>query len=722
MNRRTLIYVVLVILAFLTALAVAAWAFPTSIGNLRWLPLLGLAVAAESLVIGSGEDTDPLLSFSAAAHVAAAVLFGPATAGLLAAIGVIIVDGPRLNGLRWLLPNASMFGLAAIVGGFAYQAAGGAVGSVTAGSGVGLVAVVVVRYVANIAILSGGTALASGRRFPGLFADQLRSSVETGIGEGSLGVLVAACYGAGRWIALPFLVPLLGGLYMSKFNLGRLQRETAAALNTFAQVIDERHQSTASHTKRVAAYVERFASAIELPERERSRLRAAAEYHDLGKVAVDEATLSKVGRLEEAEVRAIRRHPRLSARLLAPFHFAREIAVYTELHHERYDGKGYYGVDPRRIPIEAHVLIVADSFDAMTSARSYRPALTMAEAVAELRDKAGTQFHPHVAAAFAAIIEGTSPADALGVDELARLRRTFARVPVFSTAPSRYLTDPHVIFTALLATTIAAFGVPIASIARGLLVIATLTTGGIAVIRGIRQRRRVERATAAVREGRCAEAALQLAGVECWACWLGWDGTLDRYSPAERTSAASGRDLEVACAKAMRVHQPVDAVLPSGRPLVISGHQIGERRLAVGCAKTPSRALRNLIEHVAAISSPSDALHAPNDHPLDWASHHNLAIELGLFEPVRIAAGQLVAEDIVAQAALAVRQVLRPADTITQLGDDCLGVTLANSAEAALGPLQDRMAAAIATVPLPRRVTANAPRFTAADAAAEEAA
>ena len=721
MNRRTLIYVGVVILAFLTALVVTATEFPMPIATLHWLPLLALAVASESLVIGTGEDTDPLLSFSAAAHVAAAVLFGPAAAGVLAAIGVIIVDGPRLNGLRWLLPNASMFGLAAIAGGVAYHAAGGMFGSVTAASGAGLIAVVVVRYIANIAILSGGTAFASGRRFPSLFANQLRSSMETGIGEGCLGVLVAACYGPGRWIMLPFLVPLLGGLYMSKFNLGRLQRETAAALNTFAQVIDERHQSTASHTKRVAAYVDRFVCAIELPERERDRLRAAAEYHDLGKVAVDEATLSKVGRLDDAEVRAIRRHARLSARLLSPFHFAREIAVYAELHHERYDGTGYYNVDPRRIPIEAHVLIVADSFDAMTSARSYRPALTTSEAVAELRDKAGTQFHPQVAEAFAAVIEGVSPAAALGAEELAQLRRSFARVPLLSSSPGRYLSDPHIVFTALLATTIAVFGVPLPWVTKAGLAVATLTMGMLAVMRGARHWRRARRVTLTVREGQSAEAALQLAGVDCWACWLEWDAAEERYVPAEPTSDAPAGDVDVACVKAMRVHPPADAVLPSGRPLVISGDQIGERRLAVGCAKPPSRPDRSLIGLVAELTAPCrppQVLGSGRPGP----ANHTLIVDLGLFEPVRIAAGQLVAEDIVGQTTAAVRQVLRPADIVTQIGDDRLGITLADAPEGALEPVHDRIRAAIAGVPLPRRVTASAPRLASCTPAAEDAA
>ena len=69
----------------------------------------------------------------------------------------------------------------------------------------------------------------------------------------------------------------------------------------------------------------------------------------------------------------------MSARLLSPFGFAQQISLYAELHHERYDGRGYYAVSQSEIPVEAHVLIAADSYDAMTSKRAYRPALTPQE-------------------------------------------------------------------------------------------------------------------------------------------------------------------------------------------------------------------------------------------------------------------------------------------------------------------------------------------------------
>jgi hypothetical protein len=105
--------------------------------------------------------------------------------------------------------------------------------------------------------------------------------------------------------------------------------------------------------------------------------------------------------------------------------------------HERIDGKGY----PDRLAGEgihlyARIMAVADSFDAMTSARAYRPPLTMAEAVQELRDKAGTQFHPLVAHAFSSMIEGQPLQSAIGQSQLAALRAEFSRIPTLPSAAS----------------------------------------------------------------------------------------------------------------------------------------------------------------------------------------------------------------------------------------------------------------------------------------------
>ena len=170
--------------------------------------------------------------------------------------------------------------------------------------------------------------------------------VPAAVGEGSLGVLVAFGFGASPML-LPFLLPLLAALFFSRANLERLRRETQRALQAMADVVDARDPSTTEHSERVAELVERFVAALDLPRRESERLVAAARFHDLGKIAVDTRTLAAADRLTEDEVAQIRMHPRLSAQLLRPFSFAREISEFAALHHERWDGTGYFGVDGR---------------------------------------------------------------------------------------------------------------------------------------------------------------------------------------------------------------------------------------------------------------------------------------------------------------------------------------------------------------------------------------
>ena len=128
----------------------------------------------------------------------------------------------------------------------------------------------------------------------------------------------------------------------------------------------------------------------------------------------------------------MRRHPRLSARLMQRFEFAAAQARAVEFHHERYDGQGYYGIDGGALPLASHFLIVADSFDAMTHDRPFRPALSREDALAELEQNSGTQFHPTVAKAFVAVERGEDPAGVLSIGELAQLREAAIpyRLPV----------------------------------------------------------------------------------------------------------------------------------------------------------------------------------------------------------------------------------------------------------------------------------------------------
>ena len=122
----------------------------------------------------------------------------------------------------------------------------------------------------------------------------------------------------------------------------------------------------------------------------------------------------------------MRRHPRLSARLLQRFEFVAPQAHAVELHHERADGHGYYGVAGNDLPLASHFLILADSFDAMTTDRPYRKGVSHEAALMEIENNAGTQFHPAVAKAFVAVQRGIDPATVLTPEELQELRRASA--------------------------------------------------------------------------------------------------------------------------------------------------------------------------------------------------------------------------------------------------------------------------------------------------------
>ena len=172
-------------------------------------------------------------------------------------------------------------------------------------------------------------------------------------------------------------------------------------LATLTAAIESRDPYLRGHSARVSAYAAGVARRLGWDERRVAVLELGGALHDVGKIAVDVAVLRKPGPLDEDELAQIRRHPEAGAQLLhgiADFKAALPCVLY---HHERWDGTGYpTGRAGARIPAEARLLAVADAFDAMTSPRPYRPALTAEQALGELERCAGTQFDPKLAAGF----------------------------------------------------------------------------------------------------------------------------------------------------------------------------------------------------------------------------------------------------------------------------------------------------------------------------------
>ena len=177
-----------------------------------------------------------------------------------------------------------------------------------------------------------------------------------------------------------------------------------AKLRALASAVDARDADTQFHSEVVNEIVSAFALVLELSDEQTRVLETAALVHDIGKIGVPDDVLLKPGQLSAAERTMIEEHPILSERLLRPADMP-EILFAVRHHHERWDGTGYPdGLMGEQIPFEARVLAICDAFDAMTNTRRYRPALSTAQALAEIERCSGGQFDPALGLAFSRMV------------------------------------------------------------------------------------------------------------------------------------------------------------------------------------------------------------------------------------------------------------------------------------------------------------------------------
>ena len=216
----------------------------------------------------------------------------------------------------------------------------------------------------------------------------------------------AAAFAAVRYTWLPLLAIMPAVLvYHSLRQRVEMGREAMRAMERMAEEVDRRDPYTYNHSQRVAIYTHAIARRLGFSSVDVGLLELAAKVHDIGKIRVPDSVLLKPAKLTPEERRIMETHPRLGFDILRPFSEYAKVLDLVLSHHERYDGKGYpNGTVGRRLLLIAQVIPVADSLDAMTSARAYRGARTWESALEELRRGAGTQWNPHVVeAALAAL-------------------------------------------------------------------------------------------------------------------------------------------------------------------------------------------------------------------------------------------------------------------------------------------------------------------------------
>lgn len=204
---------------------------------------------------------------------------------------------------------------------------------------------------------------------------------------------------------LKFYSQLISSYFTMKYHQDRLDQlhlETVSALVSSIEVNDS---YTEGHGKRVSYYAKQLASVLGLSGETISDLETAGLLHDIGKLGIPTDILNKPGRLNDEEYAIVQKHPENTRKILEKVNGLHKIREYAYYHHECFDGSGYpSGLKGCEIPYESQIISVADAFDAMTSNRAYRKALSAQEASEIILKQSGKQFQPELAEVAAKIL------------------------------------------------------------------------------------------------------------------------------------------------------------------------------------------------------------------------------------------------------------------------------------------------------------------------------
>jgi len=220
----------------------------------------------------------------------------------------------------------------------------------------------------------------------------------------------------GMLYILMMLGPLLLARYSFKLYLDS-KEQYYKIIQTLTATIEAKDKYTVGHSRRVAYYAEKIAKKLKFSPGRIESLKVAALLHDIGKIGINDTILQKPGKLTDCEWEKIREHPRIGLKILDEVSFNHIIKNAILHHHEKYDGSGYpEGLSKDQITLEAYILGAADAYDAMTSDRPYRNALSKDQAIAVIKEESGKQFHPRVAKALIEILEVEENEEIIPVD------------------------------------------------------------------------------------------------------------------------------------------------------------------------------------------------------------------------------------------------------------------------------------------------------------------
>jgi hypothetical protein len=352
------------------------------------------------------------INVASAAYLAMVIVFPPVVPGALAALAVAaglahrrltLGEPPLLEGLfnigqcaLYVTAGATIHGLFTTLG------AGSSGWLLTVNEIAAVIAASLALHLVNTALVAVIAALELGLNPARVWWVNLSGDLPAHVALSAVGVV-------GAFLALhqPLLLPALALpvvlVHHAIRKFVQLHEDTTEALVALVEVIELRDPYTAGHSRRVAETARALAIRLGLTAEEADLIESAGRVHDLGKVAIDPAVLSKPGKLDAGEWEQMRLHPVYGASVISRFNAFAAGHDLIRYHHERWDGKGYPdGIAGEDIPLGARILAVADTWDALTSDRPYRAGMSRERALAILAEGAGTQWDPRVVAALLA--------------------------------------------------------------------------------------------------------------------------------------------------------------------------------------------------------------------------------------------------------------------------------------------------------------------------------
>lgn len=350
--------------------------------------------------------------------LASTLLLGPEAAVLISAISFpfVVVPSPSGKGYQHIFnssPRKTLFNigdhaLSYWIGGFFYHLAGGVAGNLTLPGILVPAALFVVGAMAlNSTLMLTFFVLERQAKFYPTIFQMFLSLLPSVACTAPIGYFLAVLLSmhSGTWLAMLFMLPLLLARYSFKLFLS-FKHQQSSMVEALTAALEAKDTYTKGHSSRVSTYACRIAQEMGLSPGQIDLLRTGAIFHDIGKIGIPDAILQKPGPLTPEERAIIQTHPLMGVSILENIDAYKEILDFVRYHHERYDGGGYPdGCKGDNLPLAVYILGVADSYDAITSARPYCKARTPLDAARILRAEAGKQFHPEVARVAAGLAE-----------------------------------------------------------------------------------------------------------------------------------------------------------------------------------------------------------------------------------------------------------------------------------------------------------------------------